>query len=83
MGSREVSRAEEGPLFVPDGVARSLHGKLHGYAKIKPKALNLRIVYRPIRYDDYVTMEIIAIGPRNRNEVYQKATERLEKNNHI
>ncbi len=65
------------PLFVPDGVDQSLHGKLHGYAKIKPKVLNLRIIYRPICHDDYVTMEIIAIGPRDHNKVYSVAAERL------
>lgn len=74
-----LRRVEEGAAFVPDGVARSLHGKLRGYAKIKPKSLNLRIIYRPVRQDDYLSMEVIAIGPRNKDKVYLKATERLTK----
>lgn len=74
-----VRRVQEGPLFVPEGFAQFLHGKLHGYAKIKPKALNLRIVYRPVRHDDYISMEIIAIGPRDHDKVYEEATKRLSK----
>ncbi|WP_106496160.1 type II toxin-antitoxin system RelE family toxin [Lentibacillus sp. Marseille-P4043] len=73
-----VRRAKQGPLFKPDGVAESLHGDLHGFAKIKSKTLNVRIVYRPID-ERPIRMEVIAIGPRNKEKAYRIATERLQK----
>lgn len=72
-----LRRAKQGPLFKPDGVAESLHGNLHGFAKIKSKSLNIRIVYRPVD-GPTVRMEVIAIGPRDKEKAYKMATERLE-----
>ncbi|MCO7177178.1 hypothetical protein ACFP7A_14145 [Sporolactobacillus kofuensis] len=72
-----VRRIREGVQFVPDGVAKSLEGKLSGYAKIKPRAMNLRVVYRPIVHKDYIEMYLLAIGPRDHKKVYQMAAERL------
>lgn len=69
---------KQGPLFKPDGVAESLHGDLHGFAKIKSKSLNIRIIYRPVDGNP-IRMEIIAIGPWDKNKTYQIATERLQK----
>ncbi len=48
------------------------------FTKIKPKALALRIVYRPIQLPKgIVRMEIIAIGPRDKSKVYELATRRV------
>ena len=71
-----IMRAKQGPLFVPDGVAKSLNGDLNGYAKIKSKSLNVRIIYRPVPGIP-IRMELIAIGPREKKKVYTMAAERL------
>lgn len=71
-----ILRAKKGPLFVPDGVAKSLNGDLNGYAKIKSKSLNVRIIYRPVPGSP-IRMELIAIGPREKKKVYTMAAERL------
>lgn len=72
-----IRRAKQGPLFVPNGVAESLHGNLHGFAKIKSNSLTLRIIYRPVESEP-IRMEVIAIGPRDRKLAYRMAAERLE-----
>lgn len=73
-----LRRAKQGPLFKPGGVAESLHGDLHGFAKIKSKSLNIRIIYRPVEGQP-IRMEIIAIGPRDKEKAYRMAAERLQK----
>lgn len=72
-----VKRAKNGPLFKPVGIAESLSKELKGFAKIKPRSLALGIVYRPVKSGNKVRMEIIAIGPRNRDRVYKLAAKRL------
>lgn len=72
-----IRRAKNGPLFKPKGIAESLHGNLNGFAKIKSKSLNIRVVYRPI--DNVpMRMEIIAIGPRDKEKAYKLAMKRLD-----
>lgn len=73
-----LRRAKQGPLFKTDGVAESLHGDLHGFAKIKSKSLNVRIIYRPVDGNP-IKMEVIAIGPRDKEKAYRMASERLQK----
>ena len=70
-------RAKAGPLLKPHGLGEPLHGKLIGFTKIKSKSLSLRIIYRPRKIDELIHMEIIAIGPREREEVYRDATKRV------
>lgn len=36
-------RAKNGPLIKPNGIDEPLRSPLQGFAKIKPKALNIRI----------------------------------------
>jgi mRNA interferase RelE/StbE len=73
-----VAQARKGPLIKPDGYGEPLLGPLFGFTKIKPKALSLPIVYRPVKLPDgLVRMEIIAIEPKNREEVYELATRRV------
>lgn len=43
--------------------------------KIKLRAAGYRLVYRV--EDMRVTVVVVAVGPRNRNMVYQKASQRL------
>ncbi|AUW94694.1 hypothetical protein BXT84_12670 [Sulfobacillus thermotolerans] len=72
-----VARAKKGPLIKPNGVGEPLRGELHGFTKIKPKRLGLRIIYRPIQ-TNRIIMEITAIGPRDQDKVYTVATKRLK-----
>ncbi|MEK3717051.1 MULTISPECIES: hypothetical protein [unclassified Paenibacillus] len=72
-------QALRGPLIKPDGYGEPLIGKLLGFTKIKPKAMALRIVYRPVlQSNGMIRMEIIAIGPRDKDKVYNWADERVE-----
>lgn len=73
-----IKRAKQGPLFIPDGVAETLHGNLHGFAKIKSNSLKISIIYRPIK-NEIVRMEIIAIGPKDKEKAYELAANRLKK----
>ena len=72
-----VAMARKGPLIKPKGCGEPLHGKLTGFTKIKPKAMSLRIVYRPVEAGDKIRMEVIAIGPRDKEEVYELAARRI------
>ncbi len=72
-----IRRAKQGPLFVPDGVAKSLHGNLSGFAKIKSKSTNIRCIYKPVK-STITRMDMIAIGPRDKSKAYKLAAERLE-----
>ncbi len=71
-----LARAKNGPLIRPDGIGEPLHGELHGFTKIKPKHLGIRVIYRPIQKTKII-MEIIAIGPRDHDKVYAIAAKRL------
>jgi mRNA interferase RelE/StbE len=74
-----VKQAEKNPRMRPHGNGKPLGEDLVGLCKIKSKATGLRVIYRPIEEEDgMVTMEIIAIGPRDRNEVYRKTSQRLK-----
>lgn len=72
-----VRQGIRGPLFKPKGMGVPLRNELKGFAKIKPKRLGLRIVYRPVVQKQMIRMEIIAIGPRDKEKVYQLAAKRL------
>lgn len=73
-----LKQAEKGALLKPDGNANRCEGQLHQFAKIKSKALNLRIIYQPRLCDDgIIEMGIIAIGPRDNLEVYKMAVQRI------
>lgn len=72
-----VARAKKRPLIKPNGIGEPLHGEFAGFAKIKPKQLGLRVICRPVR-KTRIIMEIIAIGPRDRDKVYTLAAKRLK-----
>ncbi len=65
-----IRRTKQGPLFSPKGVAETLHGNLHELAEIKSNSLKIRIVYRPVD-DDPIRMEVIFIGPRDKEMAYR------------
>lgn len=72
-----VKRARNGPLIRPKGVGKPLGKELNGFSRIKPKSLNLRIVYKPVESKGKILMQVIAIGPRDKDAVYHKAVKRL------
>lgn len=58
-----------------------LHGKLHNCRKLKNKKKGLRIIFKQgISSDNIDIIDIIVIGKRSDNEVYNEAEERLNKN---
>lgn len=62
-----------------DEIGTPLHGELAGCNKIKWRNAGLRMVFR-IREDGMVEIaEIVAIGRRDRSEVYKTAVGRLSK----
>ncbi|MGX9708471.1 type II toxin-antitoxin system RelE family toxin [Laceyella tengchongensis] len=73
-----IKRGMRGPLIKPQGIGEPLRDELKGYTKIKPKNMALRIVYRPVVNDEMICMEIIAIGPRDKEKVYRLAARRLQ-----
>ncbi|TCS95461.1 type II toxin-antitoxin system RelE family toxin [Hazenella coriacea] len=73
-----IRRGMTGPLIKPQGIGEPLRDELKGFTKIKPKNMALRIVYRPVIHDKIIRMEIIAIGPRDKEKVYRLAAKRLQ-----
>lgn len=74
-----VSQAQRGADFKPVGNGKRLESPLHYFAKIKKTSTSLRVVYRPVVDDDgIVEMQLIVIGPRDREEVYKMAEKRLQ-----
>lgn len=55
----------------------ALRGRLKGYRKIKHRRLGLRVVFRQLE-DRIEIIEIVAIGKRSDNEIYQIAESRIQ-----
>lgn len=73
-----IKQAEKGARLKPEGAGIRCKSPLHHFGKIKSKALNLRIIYKPSELKEgLLTIEIIAIGPRDNLEAYRLATQRL------
>lgn len=72
-----LKQAKKGANFKPEGNGNRLRSPLHQFAKIKSKAIALRVVYRPVQRNGLTEMQILAIGPRNKDEVYQLAQKRI------
>jgi mRNA interferase RelE/StbE len=72
-----LKRGQSNPLIKPRGIGEPLQKELYVFSKIKPKHLKLRIVYRSVEKEDAVYMEIIAIGPKDKEKVYKMAIARL------
>lgn len=73
-----IKKCQVNPLLRPDGTGESLHGELVGFAKVKMKNEGIRIVYRPRQVDKIIRVEVLVIGPRDKNKVYKLAVQRLE-----
>lgn len=63
-----IKHGQKGPLLKPIGLGEPLRGELKGFAKIKYKDMNLRIVYRTLE-NGFILMEVIAIGPRDSSQI--------------
>jgi mRNA interferase RelE/StbE len=72
-----LKQAQKGAEIKPRGNGNQLNPPLHQFAKIKSKAISLRVVYRPVSKGDVIEMQVIAIGPRDKNKVYHDAQERM------
>ncbi|MCH3906442.1 MAG: addiction module toxin RelE [Lactobacillus sp.] len=58
-----------------------LHGKLMGYRKLKNRKMGLRIVFgQSERGDKIEIIDIVAVGKRSEDAVYQTATMRVKNN---
>ncbi len=69
---------EKNLLLKPEGHGEPLHSPLTNFAKIKPKQIGIRIIYRPrLLADGTIRLEVIAIGPRDGKEVYEMAAKRI------
>ncbi|HEL1717187.1 TPA: type II toxin-antitoxin system RelE/ParE family toxin [Streptococcus suis] len=55
----------------------ALRGRLKGYRKIKHRRLGLRVIFRQLE-DRIEIIEIVAIGKRSDNEIYQIAESRIQ-----
>ena len=60
-----------------DEIGVPLHGELAGCKKIKWRKVGLRMVFRILEDGSLEIVEIVAIGKRDRSEVYETARERL------
>ena len=61
-------------LLNPRVASAKLHGNLDSFYKIKLRALGYRLVYEVI--DHKLTILVIAVGKRNQEDVYRKASNR-------
>ena len=71
-----ISQARRGANFRPDGNGIRLNNELNEFAKIKRTHTSLRVVYRPV-VDGFIELQILAIGPRDRDKAYAVAKKRL------
>ncbi|MCD8048334.1 MAG: type II toxin-antitoxin system RelE/ParE family toxin [Clostridia bacterium] len=80
---KAIAKVSENPLPVSEGgFGHPLGNKggndLTGFLKIKLRSSGIRVVYKVIRQNN--DMVIIVIGVREDDEVYDIATQRIEKN---
>jgi mRNA interferase RelE/StbE len=61
-------------LLNPRVASAKLHGDLEDFYKIKLRALGYRLVYEVI--DHKLVILVIAVGKRNQEDVYRKASSR-------
>lgn len=73
---KALMRIEENASAIGEALSKKRHVDLTGYRKVKLKAVGIRIVYKIVKNKIEVA-EIIAIGSRADEEVYQDAFERI------
>ena len=73
---KAITKVASNPQPRPRGIGKPLSGRLTGCCKIKLRDHGIRIIYRLVPPDSD-NMDVIIIGMRSDNEVYDKASERL------
>lgn len=78
---KAIKKVQQNPLPVTEGgygkpLGNHISTSLSGLLKIKLRALGIRVVYRLIRTE--TVMQIIVIGIRADEEVYELAQKRVE-----
>lgn len=68
--AKKLQQLLEGPH-----VSSALLSDLPNCYKIKLRSVGYRLVYRV--YDDRIVVEVIAVGKRERNDVYKRAADRV------
>ena len=74
--SKAILKVAANPRPRPEGYGKPLSGNLTGCCKIKLRDYGIRIIYRLVPPDSD-NMDVIIIGMRSDNEVYEMAAERL------
>lgn len=72
---KALQRVAENPRPQPAGYGKPLGNDLTGYLKVKLKSHGIRIIYRLVPPDSN-NMEILIIGLRADDEVYEEAVRR-------
>lgn len=70
-------QAQKGADFKSKGNGNQLNPPLHQFAKIKSNSVSLRVIYRPVLKEGFVEMQLIAIGPSDKDKVYNLAKRRI------
>ena len=73
---KAIKKVASNPKPRPEGYGKPLSGNLTGCCKIKLRDYGIRIIYRLVPPDSE-NMDIIIIGMRSDNEVYEMAAKRL------
>lgn len=73
---KAIVKVASNPLPRPEGFGKPLSGNLSGCCKIKLRDHGIRIIYRLVPPDSD-NMDIIIIGMRSDNEVYDMAVGRI------
>ena len=73
---KAICKVAENPRPRPDGYGKPLAGKLSSYCIIKLRDFGIRIIYR-LDPPDSDNMNIIIIGMRKDDDVYDEAMKRI------
>ena len=73
---KAILKVASNPKPRPEGYGKPLSGNLTGYCKIKLRDYGIRIIYR-LAPPASENMDVIIIGMRSDDEVYEMAAERL------
>ncbi|MBO6111941.1 MAG: type II toxin-antitoxin system RelE/ParE family toxin [Lachnospiraceae bacterium] len=73
---KAIVKVASNPKPRPDGFGKPLSGRLAGFYKIKLRDYGIRIIYRLVPPDSD-NMNIVIIGMRADNEVYDEARVRI------
>ena len=73
---KAILKVATNPQPRPEGYGKPLSGNLTGCCKIKLRDYGIRIIYR-LAPPDSDNMDVIIIGMRSDNEVYEMAADRL------